>query len=199
MPRARLVSHPTLVPLGQPEKAMGRESQIEPWLAPDNRALLVGLRTDWLCRKEAMKTADRGNQKRYAAVCSVPSSRNGRREQSCSMGRAGGQENIRPQENCFFLTPFIELIRGYRARPDEDEPSLRSAQPQTPAVLLQTSLTKCGAYSKKRGISSRRQNLRETIEHQLWHCVKCGSASNHWARCWRRSSPPFTRNSRRGP
>ena len=38
MPRARLVSHPTLGPLGQPEKAMGHESPIEPWLAPDNRA-----------------------------------------------------------------------------------------------------------------------------------------------------------------
>jgi hypothetical protein len=47
---------------------MGHESQIEPWLAPDNRVLLVGLRTDWLRRKEAMKTADRENQKRYGIL-----------------------------------------------------------------------------------------------------------------------------------
>jgi hypothetical protein len=31
------VSQSTLGPLGQPEKAIGHEPQIEPWLAPDNR------------------------------------------------------------------------------------------------------------------------------------------------------------------
>jgi len=36
--RARCGSHATLVPLRQPEKAMGHESPIEPWLASDNRA-----------------------------------------------------------------------------------------------------------------------------------------------------------------
>jgi hypothetical protein len=56
-------SHATLVPLGQPEKAMGHESPIEPWLAPDNRAA-CGLRTDWLRRAKAMKTAGKENQKR---------------------------------------------------------------------------------------------------------------------------------------
>ncbi len=109
MPRARLVSHPTLVPLGQPEKAMGHESQIEPWLAPDNRVLLVGLRTDWLRRKEAMKTAGRETHNRYTIARSVPRSRSGSRGQSCSIGRAGWQEKPRPQVKCFFLTPFIEL------------------------------------------------------------------------------------------
>src|ERR1700677_4221482 len=93
MPRARLVSHPTLVPLGQPEKAMGHESQIEPWLAPNDRVLLVGLRTGWLRRKEAMKTAGRETHNRYTTVRSVPRSRNGSREQSYSMERAGQQEN----------------------------------------------------------------------------------------------------------
>src|SRR5271154_3033941 len=114
MPRARRVSHPTLGPLGQPEKAVGHESPIEPWLAPDNRVLLVGLRTDWLRRKDAMKIADRENQKRYATARSVPRLRNGRREHSCSMGRAGRQEKIRPQEKCFSLTPFIELLRSWQ-------------------------------------------------------------------------------------
>ena len=42
------------------------------------------------------------NPKRYTAVRSVPRSRNGRRNQSCSMGWAGRQEKIRPQERCFF-------------------------------------------------------------------------------------------------
>ena len=34
------VSQPTLGPLGQPEKAIGHESPIEPWLAPDHRSAL---------------------------------------------------------------------------------------------------------------------------------------------------------------
>ena len=63
MPRARYVSYATLVPLGQPEKAMGHESPIEPWLAPDNRAA-CGLRTDWLRRAKGMKTAGKENQNR---------------------------------------------------------------------------------------------------------------------------------------
>src|SRR4029077_7317774 len=36
-----LVSQPTLGPLGQPEKAIGHEFQIEPWLAPDHRSALL--------------------------------------------------------------------------------------------------------------------------------------------------------------
>jgi hypothetical protein len=67
------VSHPTLGPLGQPEKAIGHESPIEPWLAPDHRSACSF--QNWLARrKEAMKTARRGNQKRYAIVRSEPSS-----------------------------------------------------------------------------------------------------------------------------
>ena len=60
-----------------------------------------------------MKTAGRENQTRYATTCSVPISRNGSRKQSCSTVRAGRQEKLRPQVKCFFLTPFIELIRSY--------------------------------------------------------------------------------------
>src|SRR5271168_2780851 len=84
---------------------MGHESPIEPWLAPDNRAA-CGLRTDWLRCAKVMKTAGKENQKRCATVRSVPRSRNGRPEQSCSTRWAGSQEKIRPQEKCFFLDSF---------------------------------------------------------------------------------------------
>src|ERR1700679_1194139 len=48
----RSVSHATLVPLGQPEKAVGHESPIEPWLAPDNRCCLwVSERTGFVAQK----------------------------------------------------------------------------------------------------------------------------------------------------
>src|SRR5712692_6548355 len=51
-----LVSQPTLGPLGQPEKALGHESQIEPWLAPDHRsALLVSELTGFVANRP-MKT-----------------------------------------------------------------------------------------------------------------------------------------------
>ena len=111
MPRAGRVSHATLVPLGQPEKAMGHESPIEPWLAPDNRAA-CGLRTDWLRRAKAMKTAGKKDQKRCLHEAA---SRDHGTEGSNNPAQtrwAGRQEKIRPRESCFFLTPFIELIRS---------------------------------------------------------------------------------------
>src|SRR6202049_2771441 len=52
-----LVSHPTLGPLGQPEKAMGHESQIELWSPNLTTFCFVGFGTDRLRRQEAMKTA----------------------------------------------------------------------------------------------------------------------------------------------
>jgi hypothetical protein len=45
-----------IVPLGQPEKAMGHESPIEPWLALTT-VLLVGLQTDRLRCIKVTKTA----------------------------------------------------------------------------------------------------------------------------------------------
>jgi hypothetical protein len=62
-----------------------------------------------------MKTAGRENQKRYTTLRSVPNSRNGRPEQSCSTGRAGRQENFRPQVKCFFLTYFYRTNRELAA------------------------------------------------------------------------------------
>ena len=110
MPRARLVSHPTLVPLGQPEKAMGHESPIEPWLAPDNRAA-CGLRTDWLRRPKAMKTAGKENQKRCV---NAAASRDHGTEGQNNPARRGGLEANKTsgcRRSVFSLTPFIELIR----------------------------------------------------------------------------------------
>ena len=73
-----------------------------------------------------MKTAGRETPKRYATVGSVPSSRNGRQEPSCSTRWAGRQENSRPRENIFFLTPFIELHRSllpqFKRLPLQPEP-----------------------------------------------------------------------------
>src|SRR5271154_1136733 len=106
MPRARLVSHPTLVPLGQPEKAMGHESQIEPWLAPDNRVLLVGLRMDWLRRKEAMKTPGRETHNRYTTARSVPRSLIGSREPSCSNELGWTARKTPATGEVFFLDPL---------------------------------------------------------------------------------------------
>ena len=101
---------PTLCPLGQPEKAIGHESLIEPWLALTTE-LLVGFRTDWLRRQEAMKTAGRGTQTRYATVRSEPSSWSGRLEQIL-LNHAGWKARKNPAAGrYFFLTfPFIELI-----------------------------------------------------------------------------------------
>jgi hypothetical protein len=72
---------------------MGHESQIEPWLAPDNCVLLVGLRTDWLRRKEVMKTAGRETQNRYTIARSVPSSRTEAENNPAQRGGLDGKKN----------------------------------------------------------------------------------------------------------
>src|SRR5277367_3296520 len=89
---------------------MGQESPIEPWLAPDNRAA---------CESPNGLASSRQNdenrwQRKPKALregSSVPRSRNGRPKQSCSMGWAGRQENLRPKEKSFFLD---SLYRTYR-------------------------------------------------------------------------------------
>src|ERR1700694_4783109 len=67
-----LVSQPTLGPLGQPEKAIGHESPIEPWLAPDHRS---ALRVSELMAslRQAMKTAGRRNPNRCDTAARTPS------------------------------------------------------------------------------------------------------------------------------
>ena len=110
MPRACGVSHATLVPPGQPEKAMGHESPIEPWLAADNRAA-CGLRTDWLRRATVMKTAGKENQKR--CVKEAASRDHGTEGQNNPAHRGGldGKKKSGHRRSVFFLTPFIELIK----------------------------------------------------------------------------------------
>jgi len=50
----------TLVPLGRPEKAMGHESPIEPWLAPDDRAAwLVSERTGFVAPRRWKPLAEK--------------------------------------------------------------------------------------------------------------------------------------------
>jgi hypothetical protein len=67
----------------------------------------VGFRAGWPRRAEAKKTAGGEKQKRYSRVYSIPGSGNGRREQLCSMVRAGKQDKIRPWEKCFFSTSLL--------------------------------------------------------------------------------------------
>ena len=110
MPRAGRVSHATLVPLGQPEKAMGHESPIEPWLAPDNRAA-CGLRTDWLRRAETMKTAGKKNPKRCLHEAASRDHGTEGNNNPAQTRWAGRQEKTPATGKCFFLTPFIEQTR----------------------------------------------------------------------------------------
>jgi hypothetical protein len=64
------VSHPTLGPLGQPEKAMGHESRIEPWSPHKTAFCFAGFGTDRLRREEVMKTAGRENPNHWANASS---------------------------------------------------------------------------------------------------------------------------------
>jgi hypothetical protein len=75
--------------------------------------LLVGLRTDWLRRGKAMKTAARENQKHYTSV--VASRAHGTEGQNnpAHWGRLDGKKNSGRRRSVFSLTPFIELIRHF--------------------------------------------------------------------------------------
>jgi hypothetical protein len=113
------VSQPTLGPLGLPEKAIGHEPQIEPWLAPDNQfCLSVSERTGVVATK-TMKTAGRENPNSRAWLCNEPSKRGGRRETSSLIHRGWKARKIPASGEVFFLTlpfiePFIELHGTWR-------------------------------------------------------------------------------------
>jgi hypothetical protein len=111
VPRARSVSHATPVPLGQPEKAMGHESPIEPWLAPDNRAA-CGLRTDWLRRAKLMKTGGKENQKRCLHEAASRDRGTEGYNNPAQTRWAGQQEKIQPSQKCFFLDSFCRTNQG---------------------------------------------------------------------------------------
>src|SRR6267154_4659050 len=101
---------------------MGHESQIEPWLAHDQRSAC------WFHKSLASSQIEYENHrgrthKRYAVVRSVPSLWSGMREQSCSIQR-GLKINKNSAEGEVFLVDFpsyrtfllIELCRHQRPR-----------------------------------------------------------------------------------
>ena len=91
---------------------MGHESQIEPWLAHDQRSAC------WFHKSLASSQIEYENHrgrthKRYAVVRSVPSLWSGKREQILLDNKRGWKSTkIRPKVKCFLLTsPLIELRR----------------------------------------------------------------------------------------
>jgi hypothetical protein len=72
--------------------------------------LLVGLRTDWLRRQEAMKTAGRENQKRYTDVVASRVCGTEGRNNPAPWGGLDGKKNSGHRKSVFFLTSFMELI-----------------------------------------------------------------------------------------
>ena len=108
------VSHPTLGSLGQPEKAMGHESRIEPWSPHLTAFCFAGFGTDRLRRAKVMKTAGRENPNRWGNASTNRAHGAEVQNRSCSIMWAGKQEKVRPLQECFFLTfLFIELTRNY--------------------------------------------------------------------------------------
>jgi hypothetical protein len=106
------VSHATLGPLGQPEKAMGHESRIELWSPHKTAFCFAGFGTDRLRREKVMKTAGREKPKSLGQRVQQPSTWRGSSEQLLIHHVAGKQEKVRPLQGCFFLTfPFRELTR----------------------------------------------------------------------------------------
>jgi len=91
------VSAKTLCPLGQPEKALGHEPQIEPWLTPYNRNACSVSQTDW--RRRITESHAEDEEVRSVA------------QQNVSSGAQGWKSrNFLPvMGEVFLLTfPFIE-------------------------------------------------------------------------------------------
>jgi hypothetical protein len=96
-------------PLGSPERAMGHESQIEPWSPTWPPFCFTGFGTDRLRCQRAMKTAGRENQNRWGTV---PGNRFGGaagQNRSCSIESAAKQEKFQPAQGYFFF-----FYRAYR-------------------------------------------------------------------------------------
>src|SRR5271156_3386140 len=96
---------------------MGHESRIELWSPNLTTFCFAGFGTDRLRCEQAMKTAGRRTSNRWAKVSSNRAHGAVGQNTSRSIKWAAKQEKVQPQEMCFFLTsPFIELIRSWRAR-----------------------------------------------------------------------------------
>ena len=103
MPRARSLTA-TLGPLGQPEKAMGLESQIELWSPNLTTFCFAGFGTDRLRREEKMKTAGRENPNHGVAL---PRNRaHGGRSEQISLDQAGCEARKTPAEGDVFFLDF---------------------------------------------------------------------------------------------
>src|ERR1700677_424529 len=70
----------------------------------------VGLRTDWLRRAEAMKTAGRENQKRYRNRVASRAPGTEGQNKPARWGGLDGKKNSGHKRSFFSLTPFMELI-----------------------------------------------------------------------------------------
>src|SRR5258707_13292796 len=93
---------------------MGHESQIEPWLAHDQRSAC------WFHKSLASSQIEYENHrgtthKRYAVVRSVPSLCSGMREQSCSIPR-GLKVNKNSAEGEVFFVDFPSYRTGQEVR-----------------------------------------------------------------------------------
>ncbi len=98
------VSQPTLGPLGQPEKAIGHESPIEPWLALDHRSALrvSGLMASL---RQVMKTAGRRNPNRWVTAPDTPSPWHGRSE--LLLDQVGWEARKTPAVGGVFFLDFL--------------------------------------------------------------------------------------------
>jgi hypothetical protein len=109
----RPVSQTTLGPLGQPEKAIGHEPQIEPWLAPDHRCACwsqSGLASSQLYDENRW---ERKSKQPHQAVHRTESM--GRKIRTILAHSHGLESKKDPATaEVFFLTfPFIELHRTW--------------------------------------------------------------------------------------
>jgi hypothetical protein len=112
----------TLCPLGQPEKAIDHESQIEPWLAPDNRPACQFQTPNGVVTTIRMKPLGWKNQI-ASPDCAIGRS-SGMPGQNKSflhyVGWMSGQKNLRlpVAGEVFLLTSlFIELIGSWPQQP----------------------------------------------------------------------------------
>src|SRR5258708_13245120 len=92
---------------------MGHDSQIEPWLAHDQRSAC------WFHKSPASSQIEYENHrgrthKRYVVVRSVPSLWSGMREQSCSIPRGLKVNKNSPEGEAFFVD--FPSYRTFQAR-----------------------------------------------------------------------------------
>jgi hypothetical protein len=73
----------------------------------------LAIRTDWLRRGKAMKTAGRENQKRYTSVVATRDHGTESENNPAQWGGLDGKKNSGHRRSVFSLTPFMERIRSW--------------------------------------------------------------------------------------